>query len=223
MAKLLDFGLVKPLLDDQPMQLNARGSITGSRCSCRPNRPPERPRPTCGATSTRSAVGYYLLTGRPPFESDKPMKVLIAHIHRPVVPTHHRSEIPLDLEAVILRCLEKAPADRFADVAALADALDACEDADDWSREDATRWWQEHRDAARRACERARGVERGAYFKGFLLPCVGEGNLLKRFRIDSSPTPHVPRPTSHVPRPTLFPISPVVRGRRVFIMSFSPA
>lgn len=150
-AKLLDFGLVKPLLEDQSMQLSTEGAITGSPLFMSPEQAAgETEADVRSDIYSLGAVGYYLLTGRPPFESDKPMKVLIAHIHQPAIPpTHHRSEIPLDLEAIILRCLEKAPADRFADVAALGDALDACEDAGDWSREDATRWWREHREEAR--------------------------------------------------------------------------
>ncbi len=32
------------------------------------------------------AVAYYLLTGSPPFEGDKPMRVILAHAHEPVVP-----------------------------------------------------------------------------------------------------------------------------------------
>lgn len=34
-------------------------------------------------------VAYFLLTGRPPFEGSKPLKVVIAHAHDPVTPPSH--------------------------------------------------------------------------------------------------------------------------------------
>ena len=41
------------------------------------------------------AVAYYLLTGRPPFEGDRPIKVMIAHAHEQVVPpSQHREASP---------------------------------------------------------------------------------------------------------------------------------
>ena len=149
-AKLLDFGLVKPLLEDHPMQLTTEGAITGSPLFMSPEQAAgESEADVRSDIYSLGAVGYYLLTGRPPFESDKPMKVLIAHIRQPVVPpTQHRPDVPADLEAVVLRCLEKAPEDRFPDVAALGAALDACETAGVWSHQHAAQWWQAHREAA---------------------------------------------------------------------------
>ena len=53
--------------------------------------------------------------------------------------------IAADLEAVVLRCLEKEPSKRYANADALAHALDACESIDDWSADLAASWWQLHR------------------------------------------------------------------------------
>ena len=85
---------------------------------------------------------YYLLTGRPPFEDDRPLKVMIAHAHEPVEPLrNHQPDIPEDLEAIVLRCLAKRPEDRYDDVESLRDALSECESAGLWSREKAESWW----------------------------------------------------------------------------------
>ncbi len=150
-AKLLDFGLVKPLLEDHPMQLTTDGAITGSPLFMSPEQAAgEQEVDVRSDIYSLGAVGYYLLTGRPPFESDKPMKVLLAHIRQPAPPlTQYRPDVPPDLEAVILRCLEKTPADRFPDVTALAQALDACQAAGKWARYHAARWWETHQKAAR--------------------------------------------------------------------------
>jgi serine/threonine-protein kinase len=83
-----------------------------------------------------------MLTGRPPFEGTNPTELMIAHARDPVVPpSHHRPEIPADLEAVVLRCLAKKPEDRYPDARALAAALAACTCAGDWDDDRADQWW----------------------------------------------------------------------------------
>jgi len=54
------------------------------------------------------AVAYFLLTGRPPFDSDKPLKVILAHSNeKPIAPSQRQPEIGHDLDMAVLRCLEK--------------------------------------------------------------------------------------------------------------------
>ena len=147
-AKLLDFGLVKPMVEEQSIQLTAEGSITGSPLFMSPEQAigDENPDARCDIYSL-GAVGYYLLTGRPPFEGDRPIKVMIAHAHDEVVPpSKRRGDVPADLERVIMQCLAKAPADRFPNAAALADALAGCEAAGLWTRTRAAEWWKQHQE-----------------------------------------------------------------------------
>src|SRR5947209_1264714 len=73
------------------------------------------------------------------------MELLIAHASERVMPPRdYRPEIPVDLEAVVLRCLEKEPDKRFATADALEKALAACTCANDWTEEMAAEWWREH-------------------------------------------------------------------------------
>ncbi|MBS1617846.1 MAG: serine/threonine protein kinase, partial [Bacteroidetes bacterium] len=90
------------------------------------------------------AVAYYLLTGRPPFEGDTAWRVMVAHAKEPVTPpSRWNPSIPKDLEAVILRCLSKEPADRFGSPREMAEALGGCKDAHQWNYEKAGDWWRE--------------------------------------------------------------------------------
>ena len=149
-AKLLDFGLVKPVIDDQPIQLTTEGAITGSPLFMSPEQAVGDREPDARSDIySLGAVAYYLLVGRPPFEGDKPLKVIFAHAHQEVIPPSiHRPETPADLELVVLRCLAKAPEERYEDAASLAEALGECEAAALWSRELAARWWQERQQVA---------------------------------------------------------------------------
>jgi serine/threonine-protein kinase len=60
------------------------------------------------------AVAYELLTGRPPFLASSPQAVLTAHVTKQPEPvSEHRASVPPALEAFVMRCLEKKPADRW--------------------------------------------------------------------------------------------------------------
>jgi serine/threonine-protein kinase len=78
------------------------------------------------------ATLYHLLTGRAPFKGDTPADTMSRVVtDLPERPRSIRPEIPLALEAVVMRCLEKRPADRYPTPAALAEALDAYLAGDD--------------------------------------------------------------------------------------------
>jgi serine/threonine-protein kinase len=88
------------------------------------------------------AVMYYLLTGQPPFSADNAIKVMIAHASQEVAaPRQINSDIPAELEEIVLRCLEKDPDHRFQDVASLRAALHEIAFDDPWSSETAAAWW----------------------------------------------------------------------------------
>ncbi len=72
------------------------------------------------------AVAYELLTGRPVFMGTTPQMVLSAHMTEPPQPvTRHRDTVPTSLEAVVMRCLEKKPADRWQSAEELLPQLEA--------------------------------------------------------------------------------------------------
>src|SRR5262249_23477118 len=121
-AKLLDFGLVLPAEGGGDGRLTQVGMVAGTPAFMSPEqagggRAPRPPDAAPGHPADVSAVGAVaslLLTGRPPFDHGSPVKLLAAHLHEaPVPPSAHCAGVPADLEAVVLRCLAKRPADRY--------------------------------------------------------------------------------------------------------------
>jgi len=144
-VKLLDFGLVKAVSGDESVELTQDGAITGSPLYMAPEQAMDTRKPD-GRSDIYAlgAVAYFMLTGRPPFEGEKAIQIIFAHANEEVVPPSRLNpQVPEDLEQVVLRCLEKKPEDRFANVEQLGKALRACENGRPWDSDLAAQWWRE--------------------------------------------------------------------------------
>ncbi len=159
-AKLLDFGLAKPVAHIEGDQITQEGTITGSPLYMSPEQAIGDHEPDARSDIyAMGAVLYFTLTGRPPFEDEKPMRVLIAHAHdAPTPPSQLNGEVPDDLEAVVMRCLQKNSEDRYQSAGELMAALDDCEDAGRWTRDAARAWWQQNERAAAAAASESEMV-----------------------------------------------------------------
>ena len=69
-------------------------------------------------------VFYELLTGRPPFDADTPLAILMKHVNDPLPrPTLINPRIPAAFERVVLKSLCKDPGERYQSAAEMARAL----------------------------------------------------------------------------------------------------
>src|SRR5262249_25731932 len=69
---------------------------------------------------------YQMLTGRPPFQAASPLDTILLLLEQdPVPPRVLNPKANPDLEMIALKCLQKAPEQRYASAAALAGDLDA--------------------------------------------------------------------------------------------------
>jgi serine/threonine-protein kinase len=123
--RVLDFGISKPADDGSGEALTASSGTLGSPRYMSPEQALD-PRDV-DARSDVWSLGislYELWTGRPPFEGPSHLRLCKAILEStPTPPSVLRPGTPAAFEALVLRCLAKKRDERFADVAALAEAL----------------------------------------------------------------------------------------------------
>jgi tRNA A-37 threonylcarbamoyl transferase component Bud32 len=122
--RVTDFGLAK--LTESGSDLTGTGQILGTPSYM----PPEQAAAQVSAVGRLSdvyslgAVLYCLLTGRPPFQAASPLETLLqVQKQDPVPPKQLNPNIPLDLDTIVLKCLDKTPVRRFMSAQALAEEL----------------------------------------------------------------------------------------------------
>ncbi len=70
------------------------------------------------------ATLYEFLAGKPPFEGDNSLDVLVKVINEEAKPVrYHNPQIPVELETIVQKCLQKEPSRRYETAAALAQDL----------------------------------------------------------------------------------------------------
>ena len=145
--KVLDFGLVKiePGIeaadDDDP--LTEVGALVGTPGYIAPEvAAGEEATPRSDIYSI-GCVAYWLLARRLLFPGRTAVQRLLAHMNELPEPPSRFADVDPALEALVMRCLARDPAERPASTEALAEALEATGLAGRWTERDAARWWAE--------------------------------------------------------------------------------
>ncbi len=123
-TKVLDFGIAKLTGDGHTSQTRT-GSVMGTPYYMSPEQCEGR-RQIDHRSDIYSlgVVMYELLTGQVPFPDEGFGAIIVAHLTRPVpLPRTVRPGVPPELEAVVMRALEKDPAQRFQTMEELDAAL----------------------------------------------------------------------------------------------------
>jgi serine/threonine protein kinase len=129
-VKILDFGISK--MREAPKKITREHAIIGTPQYMAP----EQAMGDVGATDHRTdqfalgAIAYELLAGRAAFDAEAIEAIIYQVVHEPPKPLgQFRSDIPPNVERVLLRALAKEPDQRYPDIGtfgkALLDAADA--------------------------------------------------------------------------------------------------
>jgi hypothetical protein len=146
-VKVLDFGLVKALDEAKSAGSTAAGSLTGTPLYMAPEAI-QAPNTVDGRSDLYAvgAVGYFLLTGKPVFDSASLVELCQQHVEAIPIPPSERLGKPVssELEHALLACLEKSRNKRPSTARDLAQLLSRAPMARSWSTDDADAWWGRH-------------------------------------------------------------------------------
>lgn len=149
-VKVLDFGLVKPR-NALSAQLTAENSISGTPAFMSPEQVlGDKLIDSRADLYALGCVAYWLITGRYVFEDTNVMKIMLGHVHNTPEPPSSKTEtqIPRQLEEVVMACLEKDPSDRPKNADLLAEALSDSIPNKSWTPELSYQWWNKYQPEA---------------------------------------------------------------------------
>jgi len=165
-VKVLDFGLVKELANEPSVKLSQSTALLGT-----PNYIAPEAIIGSGPVDARvdvyavGALAYVLITGETVFSGGSILEICAKHLSLIPDPPSQKLGRPLlpELEALVMRCLEKDPEARPRSAAELVLTLEKLE-APAWGKEQALRWWSERGATIHRHVRSARAArtEQGA-------------------------------------------------------------
>lgn len=121
---VIDFGLALAETRGDLARLTSDGTMVGTPAYIAPEQASGGQAGPPADLFSLGCVLYEMLTGRRVFPGDNPLEVLRAIALFRVVPAERfRPDLPRPLRAILSRCLEPAPADRYPDASALAEDL----------------------------------------------------------------------------------------------------
>jgi serine/threonine-protein kinase len=144
-VKVLDFGIVRAARDTGAMQTQEH-AVRGTPAFMAPEQAMGGDVDARADLYATGCVAYWLLTGQCVFSAPTPMGLLVQHAQTPPPPPSARTELPIPaaLDALVLSCLEKNPANRPQSARDLSRRLAEIEGADAWTQEHARDWWAMH-------------------------------------------------------------------------------
>ncbi len=126
LVKVADFGIAKLLSE---VSISDDSSLLGTAQYISPEQAQNGSVTPQSDIYSLGAVLYEAVTGFLPFPGENAVAVALAHVReQPVRPSTLHTDVPSELEAIILRAMSKNPRDRFSSAEEMASALQ------DWER-----------------------------------------------------------------------------------------
>jgi eukaryotic-like serine/threonine-protein kinase len=122
LVKVTDFGIARAAGHSS---LTQTGTVMGTAQYLPPEQAHGAPASPASDLYSLGVVLFQMVTGSVPFTGDSPVAIALRHLHESVPrPSEFNSEVPSGLDQVVARATAKDPAERFADAAQMAAALD---------------------------------------------------------------------------------------------------
>jgi beta-lactam-binding protein with PASTA domain/tRNA A-37 threonylcarbamoyl transferase component Bud32 len=120
-AKVTDFGIARA----GASEMTEAGSIMGTAQYLSPEQAQGHAATSQSDLYSVGIILYELLTGTLPFEGESAVSIAVQHLNDPPTPIHAiRPDVAPELEAAVMRALEKDPASRWADADEFIRALE---------------------------------------------------------------------------------------------------
>jgi len=155
-VKVLDFGLVKQVSGADASQLTADQQVSGTPLYIAPEVWSQPHQADARADIyALGVVGFYLLTGRDPFEAETLAELfhLVTTCDPPLPSSRSDARIPAPLDALIRACMAKDPGRRLATIDAVLTVLEGDLGLPCWTPEQAQAWWAQRHPAAPRTAD----------------------------------------------------------------------
>ena len=113
-VKVADFGIARAITATSDDNLTQVGTVMGTATYFSPEQARGESVDPRSDIYSLGCVLYELVVGRPPFAGDSPVAIAYKHVQEsPVPPRHLNVELPVAMEAIILKCLAKNPVNRY--------------------------------------------------------------------------------------------------------------
>ncbi len=130
-AYLADFGLARMLETSSDQNMTATGSLLGTPTYVAPEQIQHAWYDERSDIYSLGVVLYEMVTGRPPFMNESIFTTLRAHVEQPPPPVHRfRPDLPLEVQDVLAKALDKDPNKRYQHAAEMAEAFYRAAQAD---------------------------------------------------------------------------------------------
>jgi len=113
-VKVADFGIARAITANADENLTQVGTVMGTATYFSPEQARGDAVDPRSDIYSLGCVLYELVIGRPPFTGDTPVAIAYQHVQEsPTPPRQLNAELPTAIEAIILKCLAKNPANRY--------------------------------------------------------------------------------------------------------------
>jgi serine/threonine-protein kinase len=118
-VKVMDFGIARAI-SDASSTMTQTAAVVGTAQYLSPEQARGETVDSRSDVYSAGCLLYELLTGRPPFVGDSPVAVAYQHVREPALPpSEHDTELPPEIDAIVMKSLAKRVEDRYQSAAAM--------------------------------------------------------------------------------------------------------